>query len=460
MTQQTFDFQGPKKAAPTVPKPFSVSDLNKRVRNCLEGQFDLIWVQGEVSNFKAHSSGHWYFSLKDTKAQVAAVMFRGHNSRMKFLPENGTEVLVRGRITVYEPRGNYQVFCESIEPVGAGALQKQFEQLKAKLKSEGLFEASQKKPLPRLPKKIAVVTSPTGAAIRDILHVLQRRFRGLEVLVVPTIVQGAAAAAKICQAFSKAIQVNDLDAVIVGRGGGSMEDLWCFNDEKLARLIAESPVPVISAVGHEIDFTITDFVADYRAPTPSAAAEVVSANALELAEGIDRLEDRLQRAVRYQIEELWQKVDNFKRLLVDPKKSLQQARTRLCELERRNRLAVGNTLKTQRSAIDGQRLRLQNPKHRIESLRAKVDSLALRNRQSQLQRLSGFQQRLEHKMSVLDAISPLRVVDRGYAIAESKGVVVKSISAVKPGDELQVRVSDGVIRSEVKSLGPIESNET
>jgi exodeoxyribonuclease VII large subunit len=280
------------------------------------------------------------------------------------------------------------------------------------------------------------------------------------VLVVPTIVQGAAAAAKICQAFSKAIQVNDLDAVIVGRGGGSMEDLWCFNDEKLARLIAESPVPVISAVGHEIDFTITDFVADYRAPTPSAAAEVVSANALELAEGIDRLEDRLQRAVRYQIEELWQKVDNFKRLLVDPKKSLQQARTRLCELERRNRLAVGNTLKTQRSAIDGQRLRLQNPKHRIESLRAKVDSLALRNRQSQLQRLSGFQQRLEHKMSVLDAISPLRVVDRGYAIAESKGVVVKSISAVKPGDELQVRVSDGVIRSEVKSLGPIESNET
>jgi exodeoxyribonuclease VII large subunit len=153
MTQQTFDFQGPKKAAPTVPKPFSVSDLNKRVRNCLEGQFDLIWVQGEVSNFKAHSSGHWYFSLKDTKAQVAAVMFRGHNSRMKFLPENGTEVLVRGRITVYEPRGNYQVFCESIEPVGAGALQKQFEQLKAKLKSEGLFEASQKKPLPRLPKK-------------------------------------------------------------------------------------------------------------------------------------------------------------------------------------------------------------------------------------------------------------------------------------------------------------------
>ncbi|NQZ01537.1 MAG: exodeoxyribonuclease VII large subunit [Bdellovibrionales bacterium] len=455
MAQQTFDFQNTRKAEQAMPKPFSVSDLNKRVRGCLESQFDLIWVQGEISNFKAHSSGHWYFSLKDSKAQVAAVMFRGHNSRMKFMPENGTEVLVRGRITVYEPRGNYQVFCESIEPVGAGALQKQFEQLKTKLKSEGLFDASQKKPLPRLPKKIAVVTSPTGAAIRDILNVLERRFRGLEVLVVPTIVQGASAAPKICQALGKALKVRDIDAVIIGRGGGSMEDLWCFNDEKLARMIASSEVPIISAVGHEIDFTIADFVADFRAPTPSAAAEVVSANAIELSENIGRLEERLHRSVTHQIEELWQKVDNLKRLLVDPQKSLQQARVRLRELTRRNRFAIDSTLRGQRAEIENKRLRLKSPADRVEVLRAKVESLLQRNKQSQMQLLTVFKQRLQRQMSVLDAISPLKVVDRGYAIAEKDNRVVKSVNDVKSGDEMVVRVSDGLITSEVKGTGPL-----
>ena len=455
MAQQTFDFQKTRKAEQAMPKPFSVSDLNKRVRGCLESQFDLIWVQGEISNFKAHSSGHWYFSLKDSKAQVAAVMFRGHNSRMKFMPENGTEVLVRGRITVYEPRGNYQVFCESIEPVGAGALQKQFEQLKTKLKSEGLFDANQKKPLPRLPKKIAVVTSPTGAAIRDILNVLERRFRGLEVLVVPTIVQGASAAPKICQALGKALKVRDIDAVIIGRGGGSMEDLWCFNDEKLARMIASSEVPIISAVGHEIDFTIADFVADFRAPTPSAAAEVVSANAIELSENIGRLEERLHRSVTHQIEELWQKVDNLKRLLVDPQKSLQQARVRLRELTRRNRFAIDSTLRGQRAEIENKRLRLKSPADRVEVLRAKVESLLQRNKQSQMQLLTVFKQRLQRQMSVLDAISPLKVVDRGYAIAEKDNRVVKSVNDVKSGDEMVVRVSDGLITSEVKGTGPL-----
>ena len=236
MEQMGLSFQSKKSSSQSKddgePQVFSVSQLNKMIRGTLEKQFQLIWLQAEISNFKAHTSGHWYFSLKDSKSQVSAVMFRGHNSRLKFRPENGMEVLIRGKVTVYEPRGNYQVFCETIEPVGAGALQKQFEQLKEKLHKEGLFDRAHKKPLPKFPKHVAVVTSPTGAAIRDILNVVGRRFPGLRVTVVPTIVQGAAAAPKIVSAIEKASRLKDVDAVIVGRGGGSMEDLWCFNDEK------------------------------------------------------------------------------------------------------------------------------------------------------------------------------------------------------------------------------------
>ncbi|MEO0337407.1 MAG: exodeoxyribonuclease VII large subunit, partial [Pseudomonadota bacterium] len=315
--------------------------------------------------------------------------------------------------------------------------------------AEGLFDADKKRPLPRLPKRVAVVTSPTGAAIRDILNVLERRFRGLEVLVVPTIVQGSAAAPKIVQALSKAVRVKNIDAIIVGRGGGSMEDLWCFNDEKLARAIAKSPVPVISAVGHEIDFTIADFVADYRAPTPSAAAEVVSANAIELGENIGRLEDRLYRAARGQIEELWQRVDNLKRLLIDPKKNLREASGRLRELKRRLSFAAHGVIERQRGSLQAYSLRMRSPRERIDRLRSLLDSLTQRNQRSQQQLLGQLRQKLNGQMSVLDAMSPLRVVDRGYAIAESEGNVVKSIQTVKAGDTLSVRVSDGSIETKV-----------
>ena len=254
------------------PSVLSVEQLNVYIKQLLEGQVGQVWVRGELSNFKAHTSGHFYFSLKDSKSQITAVMFRGHNARLKFKPTDGMEVIVRGRITVYEPRGNYQLMCEMMEPVGAGALQKAFEQLKMKLKAEGLFDAARKRPIPTFPRHIAIVTSPTGAAIRDIMNVLSRRAKSIQVTVVPTVVQGEAAAPQICEALAKAIKLRDVDAIIVGRGGGSIEDMWCFNDEKLARAIAASPIPIISAVGHEIDFTIADFVADLRAPTPSARA--------------------------------------------------------------------------------------------------------------------------------------------------------------------------------------------
>ena len=255
---------------------YSVEQLNRQIRQLIEGNLGTVWVRGELSNFKAHSSGHFYFSLKDAKSQLTAVMFRGHNSRLKFKPHDGLEVIVRGKVTVYEPRGNYQIVAEMMEPVGAGALQKAYEQLREKLKAEGLFDPKTKRPLPSLPKHVALVTSPTGAAIRDMLNILKRRNPMIEITLVPTNVQGATAAPQICEALKKAYRLPDLDAVIVGRGGGSIEDLWAFNDEALARVIKQSPVPIISAVGHEIDFTIADFVADLFAPTPSASAELVS----------------------------------------------------------------------------------------------------------------------------------------------------------------------------------------
>ncbi|HWU44750.1 MAG TPA: exodeoxyribonuclease VII large subunit, partial [Bdellovibrio sp.] len=238
------------------PSVLSIEQLNVQIKQLLEGQIGQVWVRGEISNFKAHTSGHFYFSLKDSKSQITAVMFRGHNSRLKFKPVDGMEVLVRARVSVYEPRGNYQLMCEMMEPVGAGALQKAFEQLKAKLKAEGLFEASRKRTLPHFPGHIAIVTSPTGAAIRDMMNVLSRRAKNIQITVVPTIVQGEGAAPQIIEAFKKAIALPDVDVIIIGRGGGSIEDMWCFNDEELARQIAASPIPVISAVGHEIDFTI------------------------------------------------------------------------------------------------------------------------------------------------------------------------------------------------------------
>src|SRR3984957_18663367 len=285
----------------TDPEIWSVSDVNKAVKATLESQYKLLWIKGEISNFKPHSSGHFYFSLKDSKAQISAVMFRGFNQGLKFRPQDGLEVIVRGKITVYEPRGNYQIFCELMEPMGAGALQLAFEQLKKKLQAEGLFEAARKRPLPRLPKHVAGVTSPTGAAIRDILNVLGRRFKGLRVTLIPAVVQGDAAPRSVVAAIELACRLPDVDVMIVGRGGGSIEDLWAFNDERVARAIAASRVPTISAVGHEIDFTIADFVADLRAPTPSAAAELVCRNAAEISDRIQMLSAHLLRNLKHRL---------------------------------------------------------------------------------------------------------------------------------------------------------------
>lgn len=433
---------------------FNVEQLNSYIRQTLEGQLGIVWLQAEISNFKPHSSGHFYFSLKDSKAQISAIMFRGHNAKLKFKPHDGLEVIVRGRITVYEPRGTYQIVCESMEPVGAGALQKQFEQLKEKLKKEGLFEATRKKPIPPYPRHVAIVTSPTGAAIQDILNIMNRRARNVELTIVPALVQGATAASSLCDAFQSA-QKLPVDVIIIGRGGGSMEDLWSFNDENLARLIARSNIPVISAVGHEVDFTICDFVADMRAPTPSAAAELVAKSSVEITQKISQLErmliNQIQKALKLKMQSL---VLNSKRL-IDPKKKLQDYAFRNDELLTRLEQAIKTHLTHIKKDIQLLERKLISPHEIIQSLRARIEKNNLKLNQLLQSSLESYKFSIRNSMSMLDSLSPLKVVDRGYTIATHNKTVLKSVKQIKETDTIDLRVSDGEITTQVIKIKKI-----
>ena len=309
-----------------------VSQINQYIRQTLEENFSSVWIKGEISNFVAHGSGHWYFSLKEEGVQIKAVMFRGHNQKLSFVPENGSEVLVHGQISVYTPRGTYQILCDDLTLSGSGILQKNFEELKKKLQGEGLFEQSRKKPIPAYPRHVAVITSETGAALRDILQILKRRSRGLKITLIPSLVQGQEAAKSLLAALNQAEQLPHLDTLIIGRGGGSMEDLSSFNDETLARAIAEAKTPIISAVGHEIDFTICDFVSDLRAPTPSAAAELVVKNAEDLLDQIANRKKQLVQNMNLQIKFFKEKIKGLKNQLISPEKLLQDRFQRIDEL--------------------------------------------------------------------------------------------------------------------------------
>ena len=434
------------------PQVLSVEQLNVSIKQLLEGTIGQVWVRGEISNFKAHTSGHFYFSLKDSKSQISSVMFRGNNARLKFKPVDGLEVIARGRISVYEPRGNYQIICDMMEPVGAGALQKAFEQLKMKLKTEGLFESARKKPLPSYPRHIAIVTSPTGAAIRDILNILSRRARGIQVTVVPTVVQGEGSAAKIAEALKKAISISDVDVVIIGRGGGSIEDLWAFNDENLARLIASSHLPIISAVGHEIDFTIADFVADLRAPTPSAAAELVAKSASDLGQRVTSLERVLMLSLNKILKSLKDKSFGLSKRLVDPQRHLQDLILRNDDLQTRLELAVERTLSDFGHQITLLREKLGSPQDLIDSRRQKLDYLRLRSDKVIVHSLERKQSRLGRLASVLDSLSPLKVVERGYSIVMKNNEVVKSASQVSVGDPLKIRLAQGELSVKVETV--------
>ncbi len=430
-------------------KILSVEELNRQIRQLIEGQLSLVWVQGEISNFKAHTSGHYYFSLKDAKSQISAVMFRGHNSRLKFKPTDGLEVIVRGRVTVYEPRGNYQITAEMMEPVGAGALQKAYEQLKDKLKAEGLFDKSRKRPLPTMPRHIAIVTSPTGAAIRDMLNILSRRNKAVRITLVPTIVQGEAAAPKIVEALKLAYQLKDIDAVIVGRGGGSIEDMWCFNDERVARAIVQSPVPVISAVGHEIDFTIADFVADLRAPTPSAAAELVVKNTADLVSKLSSVDRLLYLSVQKFLKNEKQKLHNWSSRLADPKRKLQDLLQRSDELvSRLNSSALRYFVKS-RLKVDVTTGRLVRPDQVLTKAKSRVQLLSLKMQTSVQAQVENEKAKLEQTMAVLQSLSPLKVVERGYSMTKIGKKLVKSSDQVKVGDEIKVSLMKGQLTAQV-----------
>ena len=400
MNQTSFDFSENSTSVSVKPKVYRVSDLNRKIRQRLEGEFLDIWVQGEISNFKAHGSGHFYFSLKDDQSQINAVMFRGANSKLKFRPKTGMEVLIKGKITVYEPRGNYQVFCQSMEPVGAGALQQGFEQLKEKLQKEGLFSKEHKKPLPTLPRHVVLVTSPTGAAVRDILNVLNRRFKGLKITIVPVQVQGEGAPTSILHGLHQARLIKDADVLIVGRGGGSMEDLWAFNHEGVARAIFNSPIPVVSAVGHEVDFTIADFVADMRAATPSVAAELVVKSVQEFHEELHHLK---------------------KRLYISWRQSMGQRRHQVTHLHRR----------------------LKDPQRRLEDLTLRCDDVRFRLEQSMARSLKEKRTKVTHRGSMMDSLSPFKVLERGYAVVKVGTNLSQTYKDMRVGDEIQVQLRRG-----------------
>lgn len=387
----------------------TVSQLTAMVKGILEENFAIVWVEGEVSNLRTPSSGHIYFTLKDGNSQIKVVMFRGRGSFMKFRLEDGLHIILRGNITVYETRGEYQILADYIEPVGAGALQLAFEQLKEKLSKEGLFDKARKRPIPTVPKKIGIITSPTGAAIRDMLHILDRRFANLHILISPVRVQGAEAPPEIVQALRDMNTIPDLDAIIVGRGGGSIEDLWAFNDEGVARAIYNSRVPVISAVGHETDFTIADFVADMRASTPSAAAELVVQNKVDL-------EERLETLYR-----------------------------RVCYISK-GRLSL---LSSHLRSFEG---RLRSPIDRVWQSSQKLDDMVIRLNLSIKQKLEFSKKKIERDMSLLSSLSPLAILQRGYSITTSlsTGLVVKEIEAVKVGDKIGVRVADGEMECSIE----------
>ena len=384
----------------------TVSQLTSSIKAILEGGVGAVTVRGEISNWRPAASGHIYFSLKDAGAMIGGAFFKGAASRLKgVVVKDGLEVICHGRISVYAPRGTYQIIVDSIEPVGAGTLQAQFEALKKKLFEEGLFDQDRKRPIPVMPSRIVVITSPTGAAIRDVLSVLKRRFAGVKVLVVPALVQGAGAAPELVKALRMANEFALGDVILLTRGGGSLEDMWCFNDEELAREIFSSNIPVVSAVGHEIDFTIADFVADLRAPTPSAAAELLVREKQILVDTVDDLQLRLVKTLRH---------------------DLAQARMHL------------------KSIVSG----LKNPRERINDLRLRFDDWSERLAFAARRCLETRRFDLERFEGSLKALSPLQVLERGYAIAFAGGRAVKNASQLPAGTGFQLRLHDGTIDAE------------
>lgn len=444
-------------------KVLTVTQLNTQIKGVLDSNFSEIWLEGEISNFKHHSSGHMYLTLKDENSQISAVMFRGNNIRLRFRPEDGMKVLVLGRVSIYEPRGSYQFYINEMEPKGIGDLQLAFEQLKEKLAKEGLFDDGHKRAIPEFPEVIGIVTSPTGAAIRDIQNVLSRRFSLSRVILIPVRVQGKLAAQEITDAIDLFNEYGEVDVLIVGRGGGSIEDLWPFNEEIVARAIYRSDIPVISAVGHEVDFTISDFTADLRAPTPSAAAELVVKDKQELVTSIRNLKHQMANALEHKLEVYRNQLSHLmtRSVFTRAQAPIEEKLYRLDDITQRLFRETKHNLRINRERVSQfKRIILSNnPVRRLGQLEEKLQktgpkalfkviaNIISKNR-LELGRITG----------TLNALSPLSVLNRGYSIAftvpDSK--ILKSISQAKVDSELKLRVSDGLINCKIKNISEVD----
>jgi len=430
------------------------STLNRLVRGLLEDALPLVWIEGELSNVARPASGHLYFTLKDSGAQVRCAMFRPKSAALRFKPVDGMQVLLRARVGLYEPRGEFQLVAEQMEPAGEGALQRAFEQLKAKLDAEGLFDAARKRPLPRYARRIGVITSATGAAIRDVLSVLSRRWPLAEVDVLPVPVQGREAPPAIVAMLKKASASARYDVLLVTRGGGSLEDLWAFNDEAVARAIHACAVPVVSAVGHEVDFSIADFVADLRAPTPSAAAELLVPDAQATLRHLRQLQQRLATLQQRRLQALGQRVDHqFARLQAQrPQARLARDRERLTHLQHRLLAVLREQRQGQRARLDRLHARLlaRHPQQRLALLQHRLAEQAQRLRQAMTRQLERERHALQQAARTLHAVSPLATLERGYAILfDQTGRVVRSANAVAAGETVKVRLADGELAMKV-----------
>ena len=439
-------------------KPYSVSQITALIRNRLEEEFFEIWVEGEVSDLRVPSSGHTYFILKDKEAQMRCVLFKGSQRFLKFKPEDGMEILVRGNITVYERRGEYQLICDYIEPIGSGALQKAFEQLKNRLAKEGLFDESKKRPIPLWPERIGIVTSPTGAAIRDILNILTRRFVTVQVLISPVRVQGEEAAEEIARAIKELQDESGVEVIIVTRGGGSLEDLWAFNEETVARAIYNCRVPVISAVGHEIDYTISDFVADLRAPTPSAAAELVIQSRKHLEEFLATMQMRLEKTISHRVEMYKTHVLHLTegRIFRDPLSIVRSLQESVDEEDIRLFRAISILLERsgERLVHTDRLLNRLHPSQKIKDLFLQINERKKRLINFIILLTQKRKQALSGSIGALDALSPLNVLQRGYSLCmrlpDEK--IIRKSEELRVGDHIRTRFHKGDVISEVKDV--------
>jgi exodeoxyribonuclease VII large subunit len=450
----------------TERRPLTVSQLTSAIRTSLESRFASVWVEGEISNFKAHSSGHWYFTIKDPNAQIRAKCFRSSNQRIRFKPTDGLHVRARGKLTVYAPRGEYEFVVETLDPVGAGALRIAFEQLRDRLQAEGLFAKELKRALPVFPRRVGIVTSPTGAAIRDMLNVISRRTRTVNVLFSPAKVQGDGAGPDIARAIRLINQFHEravregrskdyVDVLIVGRGGGSTEDLWAFNTEEVARAIRNSAIPVISAVGHETDFTIADFVADTRAPTPSAAAEIVAAREDQLCTSLEHLGRQLVRLTKYKIVDARSRVQEhaLSQVFDEVKMRLHDARVDANTATHQLQVSLAQRLRQASSKTNAlvQKISPAQLQARVTTARARYDAAAANCSGAMDERLKQGRERLGLAAASLDALSPLAVLHRGYAIAQdANGKLIMDAESVKAGDRVDVRLAKGKLTTKVE----------